>query len=93
MDIVEECELQYGKIDKFKIFQENEDGIIKIKFENSNSADKCIDSLNGRYYNTRKIEAFFWDGIINYDKNKENLEIEKARIDEFGKWLENQEDE
>lgn len=89
MDIVEECELQFGKIDKFKIFQENEDGVIKIKFENSTSADKCIAGLNGRFYNTRVIEAFFWDGKINYDKNKENLDTEKLRIDEFGKWLEN----
>lgn len=47
--------------------------------------------MNGRYYNTRNIEAFYWDGKTNYDKLAENLDIQNKRIDEFGKWLENQE--
>ena len=84
--------MQYGKIEKFKIFEENEEGIIKIKFVNSASADKCIEGLNGRFYNKRIIEAFFWDGKINYDKTRENLDTENNRIEEFGKWLEIQDE-
>jgi len=91
LDIIEECEEKFGKIDKLKIFDDHVEGIIKIKFVSPISADKCVECLSGRYYNARTIEAFYWDGNTNYDKQNENSEIENHRIDEFGKWLENQE--
>ena len=76
-----------------KIYEENEDGIIKIKFHSPISAEKCIQALNGRFYNMKNIEAFYWDGKTNYDKISEDPELQNKRIDEFGKWLETQETE
>ena len=35
------------------------------------------------------IEAFFWDGKTNFDKNKEDIDVQNERIEEFGRWLEN----
>lgn len=43
LDIVEECENSFGKIDKLQIFEDNQDGIIKIKFKNPVAAEKTIE--------------------------------------------------
>lgn len=43
LDIAEECENSFGKIEKIQIFEENQDGIIKIKFKSPVAAEKTID--------------------------------------------------
>lgn len=93
LDIIEECEEKFGSIDKLKIYEEHIQGIIKIKFHSPVSAEKCIQGLNGRFYNGRTIEAFYWDGKTNYDKQNDNLDLQNQRIEEFGKWLEGVEPE
>ena len=90
-DIVEECENNFGSVDKFQIFEEHPDGIVKIKFSTPTAAEKCIESLNGRLYNGKKLDAFYWDGKTDYSKFKESEEIQTRRIDEFGQWLEKEE--
>ena len=93
LDIIEECEEKYGKIERIKIFEDHIKGIIKIKFHSPVSTEKCIQGLNGRFYNGRTIEAFYWDGKIDYDKQNENSQLQNQRIEEFGQWLEKQEPE
>lgn len=93
LDIIEECEEKFGKIERLRIFEDHINGIIKIKFYSPVSAEKCIESLNGRFYNGRTIEAFYWDGKTDYDKQNENLDLQNQRIEDFGKWLESQEPE
>jgi RNA recognition motif-containing protein len=85
-DFLEEC-LDFGDVEKLKIFNDNEDGIIKIKFKTPSAAARCIDHLKGRFYNGRQIEALYWDGKTDYYKKKENTEEEDKRIEEFGEWL------
>ncbi len=85
---MEECEEKFGKIERIKIFEDQIQGIIKIRFLSAVSAEKCIQSLSGRFYNGRTIEAFYWDGRIDYDKQNENMDLQNQRIEEFGKWLE-----
>jgi HIV Tat-specific factor 1 len=89
LDIFEESQANFGEIDKFQIFEENPEGVIKIKFKSPTSAEKCIQALNGRFYNGKQIEAVYWDGKTDYSKISENSEIQNKRIEEFGKWLEN----
>lgn len=88
LDIIEECEENFGEIEKFFIFEEHPDGIVKIKFHTPAAADKCLQALNGRIYNGRNIEAFYWDGKTDYSKSQEDQLTAVKRIEEFGDWLE-----
>jgi HIV Tat-specific factor 1 len=89
LDIVEECENNFGQIERFHIFEEHPEGIIKIKFKTPIAAEKCIEGLNHRYYNGKLIEAFYWDGKTDYNKFQEDNQSQEKRIEEFGQWLEN----
>lgn len=42
IDIREECKEKLGIIQRLKIFENNPEGVILIKFKNSNSAEGCI---------------------------------------------------
>lgn len=88
-DIIEECEKLCGKIAKWKIYEDNPEGIVKIKFKTPKAAEESIKFFNGRKYNGREISVFYWDGKTDYNKFKENEEDEKERIKEFGEWLDN----
>ena len=43
--------------------------------------------MNGRYFDGRKLEADYYDGFTNFTV-KETEDDEKRRIEEFGEWLE-----
>lgn len=86
-DIIEGCEEKCGKIIKWEIFDNNPDGIVKVKFETPKAAENCIKFFNSRKYNGRIIKVFYWDGITDYNKVKESKEEEEKRIQNFGKWL------
>jgi len=88
LDIIEECEANFGEIEKFLIFDEHPDGIVKIKFRTPSAAEKCIQALNGRIYNGRNLETFYWDGKTDYRKSQEDDFSVEKRIEEFGDWLE-----
>jgi HIV Tat-specific factor 1 len=88
LDIIEECEANFGEIEKFLIFEEHPDGLVKIKFRTPSAAEKCIQALNGRIYNGRSIETFYWDGKTDYRKTREDEVSVEKRIEEFGDWLE-----
>ena len=51
--------------------------------------------MNGRFYDGKTIECFYWDGKTDFkvkyfvkQKSTEDMEIQNKRIEEFGKWLE-----
>lgn len=86
-DVVEECENLCGKIVKWEIFEQNPEGIVKIKFNTPKSAEKAINIFNGRKYNGRVISVFYWDGKKDYNKFREDENEEKERVEKFGEWL------
>jgi len=72
--------------------QNNPEGVVSVRFSVPADAKKCVEMMNGRYFDQRQLEAFFWDGKTDY-KVKETKEDMQRRLDEFGKWLEEQSDE
>jgi HIV Tat-specific factor 1 len=89
-DIAGECG-KCGVIEKITVFSGNPRGIVVVKFGTSFSAQQCISMMDGRFFGGRKIRCFFWDQVTNYtvvDEAKED-QLEKKRIEEFGDWLEN----
>lgn len=96
-DVASECG-KCGEIDKITVFSKNIRGIVIVKFKTSFAAQECIRTMNGRYFSGRRLRSYFWDGVANYAQmsSKQEEEEEKkelARIDEFGDWLEEEQNE
>ena len=45
--------------------------------------------MNNRQYGEREAQCHYWDGKTEY-KAKESIEEEEKRLEDFGKWLEEQ---
>lgn len=98
-DIASECE-KIGILEKLTFFSSNPRGIAVVKFSTSYAAQECIRVMNGRYFGGQRLKSYFWDGVTNYsvtghsDAHEEELEKQEAsRLDEFGDWLEQEQEE
>jgi len=52
----------------------------------------CIENMNGRFFDGRKLEADFYDGKSDY-RVQESEEERQKRLAEWDKWIEDGEDE
>ena len=98
-DIAMECS-KCGNIEKITVFSSNPRGVVIVKFSTSFAAQECIKLMNGRYFGGKKILCFFWDGVTNYSvvvksdqQEDEEDKQEEHRLDEFGDWLEQNQEE
>lgn len=95
-DIASECS-KFGELEKVTIFSSNPRGICIVRFKTAYAAQECIRIMDGRYFAGRRIKSYFWDGSTNYSitshSNKILEDEEKQRLDEFGSWLESQQDD
>merc|ERR1711988_1759918 len=95
-DIAEESKC--GEIKKITVFSEHKDGVVIVKFATSYAAQECIMITNGRFFAGKNLKAFIWDGVTNYgEKTIDQLEKEEKAedkaLDEFGDWLEEEQEE
>jgi HIV Tat-specific factor 1 len=67
---LEECEAKLGKVRSIKVFRENPNGIVMIKFEKPSAAEGCIRLMNGRFFDEKELQCFYYDGKTNYDVRK-----------------------
>lgn len=94
-DVATECG-KCGEILKITVYSKNSRGPVIVKFATSYAAQECIRLFDGRFYAGRKLRCFFWDGKTNYDVSSEGGDganttaVEDKRLDEFGDWLENE---
>lgn len=98
-DIASECE-KCGTLEKLTFFSTNPRGIAVVKFATSYAAQECIRLMNGRFFGGSKLKSYFWDGVANYSvtaaseaAEEEQERQEESRLDEFGDWLENNDEE
>ena len=87
MDIKEELE-RIGPVVRVKFFDTHPDGIVEVKFKEDKDAEECVSLMDGRFFDGREVECFYWDGETDYKLNREAVEAEGKRIEDFGKWLE-----
>jgi HIV Tat-specific factor 1 len=83
-----EVEEKIGPIVKIQFFGSNPLGICKLKFVSAIHAEECIKLLDGRFFDQRALKSFFWDGKTDYSKVRESDETLQSRVEDFGKWLE-----
>ena len=90
-DIRKEC-IEWGDVEKITAFSKNPEGVVVIKFGQPTAASTAVSHYHGRMRKGRKIDASFWDGVTDYTVREEEKEKkeESKRLDDFGKWLDNQ---
>lgn len=85
-DMMEGCEA-CGEIEKITIFEKSRQGAVAIKFGTMEACLKCIDIMNGRWYDGRQLNAQFYDGVSDY-RYKETEEERVERERKWQQWLE-----
>ncbi|KAH9310841.1 hypothetical protein KI387_025876, partial [Taxus chinensis] len=85
-DITEECS-KIGPIERVKVYENHPKGVVQVKFKERKDGLKCIQSMNGRWFGGRQIQALEDDGAINHALIRDENE-EAARLERFGAELE-----
>ena len=93
LELRSEIEVSIGPIEKIQFFKDNPRGIVKIRFASALHAEECIKVMNGRFFDGREIKGYYWDGKTDYRIVRETEDELSKRIDDFGQWLEKQENE
>jgi HIV Tat-specific factor 1 len=89
-----EIETEFSKIapvEALKIFERNPEGVVAVKYGYEIEAQKCIEKMNGRWFDGRQLVAEFYDGWTNYFV-EESAEEEKGRRQQWQKWIEGNEE-
>ena len=94
--VLDEAFQKFGSIEKITCISKTR--VVIVKYVEPIAASSAMESLNGSQNPRTKdtIEAIYWDGVTDYtsvpeDREKEEEE-EERRHEEFGNWLEAQED-
>lgn len=92
-DIRAECS-KLGVVEKLKVFKNNPEGVVSVRFQEPEAANKCIQLMNGRWFGGRQVEAHLYDGVTNYAVKpaKESWEEQEARLEAFARELEAKEE-
>ncbi|CAF4150543.1 unnamed protein product [Rotaria sp. Silwood2] len=90
-NIRESCS-EYGEVKKINIYDGNPAGVATVGFTDIDQADVCCQYMNGRIWHGRVIQCQTWDGSTKYDV-AEPEEYAKERIDEWHKYLNEDDDE
>lgn len=75
-----------GVVKTIKIFENNPEGVVAVKYDSGKGALRCVDLMNGRYFDGRSLEAFYYDGFTNYNVEETDADRER-RERQFGEWL------
>lgn len=70
-DIREECS-KLGEVTNVVLFDQEEEGIVSVKFATAEAAEACVHLMHGRSFAGRTVEAFFATGKEKFKKSKGN---------------------
>ncbi|KAK2005171.1 splicing factor u2af-associated protein 2 [Colletotrichum falcatum] len=69
-DIREEC-AKLGNVTNVVLYDEESDGVVSVKFSQPQSAQACIQLMNGRSFDGRVVEASIATGRERFKKSKQ----------------------
>eukprot|EP00041_Stephanoeca_diplocostata_P040067 m.1638569 g.1638569 ORF g.1638569 m.1638569 type:complete len:403 (+) comp28776_c0_seq1:134-1342(+) len=75
-DLQSECS-KFGVVKKIMIFDRHPEGVVSIKFEDMQSAMRCIDKMHKRFFAGKELHAELWDGHTSYKIEESDLEREQ----------------
>lgn len=76
-DIREEC-AKLGTVTNVVLFDEEPEGIVSVKFRDSESALACIKLMHGRSFDGRTVEAFLATGQEKFKQSKKDASNEDS---------------
>ncbi|CAE6452846.1 unnamed protein product [Rhizoctonia solani] len=96
-DVREECS-NLGEVTNVVLYDEEEDGVMTVKFKDPVSAQACILKMNGRFFAGRQVVAELFDGRQRFRKSghdaahgnaegEDDEQAERKRLDDFAEWL------
>lgn len=88
-DIMEGCSPN-GTVEMVTVFERSIEGAVAVKFATLEACVKCIQVMNGRWYDGRKISAEFYDGVTDY-RYKETQKDRAERDKKWQEWLDREE--
>lgn len=85
---------KFGTVTKVVVYDKNPDGICQVFFKTPEEADLAISMLDGRLFTKAcgPMKSYTWDGRTKY-KVTESAEEEKARLENWEKFLKAEEDD
>lgn len=89
-DMQEGCE-ECGAVERVTVFERSMEGAVAVKFTTMEACVKCVRVMNGRWYDGRKLEAEFYDGVTDY-RYKETEADREERDKKWQQWLEQGDD-
>lgn len=91
-DVREECE-KFGKVTNLVLYDKEPDGVITVRYAEKTSADAAIRVFDGRMFGGKAVEAYIADGSEKFMKTRKGeTDGDAERADNFGKYLEEQEE-
>jgi len=92
-DVRDEC-ATLGEVTNVVLYDEEQDGVMTVKFRDPISAQACVVKMNGRFFDGRRVEALLYSGKVRFkrsgmgdDIDEEGGEGEKKRLEDFAQWL------
>lgn len=79
----------FGKIKKLELFDLHPEGVVQVTFEDVESADMCVATLNKRLYAGRTLFVTTWDGKEKF-KIEETAAEREERIKKWDEFLESE---
>ncbi|GAB1310326.1 hypothetical protein MFIFM68171_00536 [Madurella fahalii] len=70
-DIREEC-AKLGPVTNVVLYDEEEEGIVSVRFQTREAAEACLRLMHGRAFDGRIVEAFFATGREKFRRSKGN---------------------
>lgn len=70
-DIREECE-KLGEVTNVVLYDLEEDGVVSVKFRKPESAEACVQMMDGRAFGGQRVEAYIPQGRLKFRKSKDN---------------------
>lgn len=70
-DIREECE-KLGEVTNVVLYDLETDGVVSIKYKRPESADACVQMMNGRSFGGQTVEAYMPTGRVKFQKSKDD---------------------
>lgn len=70
-DIRDECE-KLGDVTNVVLYDLEADGVVCIKYKRPESADACVQSMNGRSFGGQVVEAYIPTGRVKFRKSKDD---------------------
>lgn len=89
-DVRDECE-KLGQVTNVVLYDKEEDGVVTVRFANATAAREAVKLMDGRWFDSRQLEAYVAEGREKFKKSKKQDADdgdEEKRLEGFSNFIE-----